>query len=123
VESACAVLEISPSAYYAAKRREENAPARDARDEELNAEITRVWKGKSRGVYGAQKVWREPQREGIEVARCTVERLMRARHCRGGGQAEVQSSRSTASAAYRSGAKRARAKAAPRFPISPRRAG
>jgi len=37
----------------------------------------RVWKGKWRGIYGARKVWRELSREGIEVARCTVERLMR----------------------------------------------
>ena len=37
----------------------------------------RVWKGKGRGVYGARKVWRELKREGMGVARCTVERLMR----------------------------------------------
>jgi putative transposase len=37
----------------------------------------RVWQGKGREVYGARKVWRELAREGIEVARCTVERLMR----------------------------------------------
>jgi putative transposase len=76
VEPACAVLEISPSTYYAAKKREENPPARDARDEELKEEITRVWKIKGRRVYGARKVWRELNREGITVARCTVERLM-----------------------------------------------
>ena len=77
MEPACAVLEIAPSTYYAAKRREENPPARDARDEELKKEIMRVWKEKGRGVYGARKVWRELSREGTEVARCTVERLMR----------------------------------------------
>ena len=38
----------------------------------------RVWKEKGRGVYGARKVWRELGREDIDVARCTVERLMRA---------------------------------------------
>jgi transposase InsO family protein len=76
VESACAALEIAPSTYYAAKKREEDPPARDARDEELKKEIMRVWKKKGRGVYGARKVWREMNREGIEVARCTVERLM-----------------------------------------------
>ena len=42
MEPACAVLEISPSTYYAAKKREENPPARDARDEELKKEIMRV---------------------------------------------------------------------------------
>lgn len=76
MEPACAVLEIVPSTYYAAKKREENPPARDARDEELKAEIMRVWKEKGRGVYGARKVWHELNREDIEVARCTVERLM-----------------------------------------------
>ena len=29
------------------------------------------------GVYGARKLWRQLHREGIPVARCTVERLMR----------------------------------------------
>ena len=55
MEPACAVLEISPSTYYAAKRREENPPARDARDEELKREIMRVWKEKGRGVYARGK--------------------------------------------------------------------
>ena len=77
MEPACAVLEISPSTYYAAKKREENPPARDARDEVLRKEVMRVWEEKGRGVYGARKVWLELRREGIEVARCTVERLMR----------------------------------------------
>jgi putative transposase len=76
VEPACAVLEISPSTYYAAKNREENPSARDARDGELKQEIMRVWKGKGRRLYGARKVWRELRRDGVEVARCTVERLM-----------------------------------------------
>ena len=70
-------MEIAPSTYYAAKKREEDPPARDARDEELKKEIMRVWKEKGRGVYGARKVWRELGREDIAVARCTVERLMR----------------------------------------------
>ena len=76
MEPACAVLEISPSTYYAAKKRKENPSARDARDEELKEEIMRVWKKKGRRLYGARKVWRELRREGITVARCTVERLM-----------------------------------------------
>jgi putative transposase len=50
------------------------------RDEWLKKEITRVWEDKNIGrrVYGARKVWRQLQREGICVARCTVERLMGA---------------------------------------------
>jgi putative transposase len=47
------------------------------RDEELLIEIRRVWK-ENYEVYGARKVWRQLNREGITVARCTVERLMRA---------------------------------------------
>lgn len=38
-------------------------------------EISRVWQ-ENRDVYGARKVWKQLNREGIEVARCTVERLM-----------------------------------------------
>lgn len=76
MEPACAVLEIPPSTYYAAKKREEEPSARDVRDEELKKQIMRVWKEKGRRVYGAQKVWRQLQREGCPVARCTVERLM-----------------------------------------------
>jgi putative transposase len=73
------VLEIRPSTYYAAKKREREASARDVRDAWLKKEITRVWTDKEIGrrVYGARKVWRQLQREGIVVARCTVERLMR----------------------------------------------
>ena len=45
----------------------------------------RVWADKKIGrrVYGARKVWRQLKREGTEVARCTVERLMRAHGWRG----------------------------------------
>lgn len=46
------------------------------RDEELKKEITRVWE-ENYGVYGARKIWCQLNREGITVARCTVERLMR----------------------------------------------
>ena len=77
MEPACAVLEIASSTYYAAKKRREEPSARDARDEELKKEIMRVWKEKGRQVYGARKVWRQLRREEIDVARCTVERLMR----------------------------------------------
>ena len=45
------------------------------RDEALKAEITRVHAA-NYGVYGARKVWLALNREGITVARCTVERLM-----------------------------------------------
>jgi putative transposase len=51
-------------------------PQRLKRDLELSDDINRVWKENYR-VYGARKVWRQMNREGIRVARCTVERLMR----------------------------------------------
>ena len=72
-------LPIAPSTYYEHKRRErkpERMPARSRRDSELRVQIRRVWESNF-GVYGARKVWRQLQREGVEVARCTVERLMR----------------------------------------------
>ncbi len=39
-------------------------------------EIERVWRAKLQ-VYGADKVWHQLGREGIAIARCIVERLMR----------------------------------------------
>jgi putative transposase len=73
VEPICRVLPIAPSTYYDATRRP--ASARALRDQELKAEIGRVH-AEHFGVYGARKVWRQLHREGIVVARCTVERLM-----------------------------------------------
>jgi putative transposase len=79
VEPVCAALEFPASTYYAAKKRERKPSPRDIRDEQLKKEIKRVWEDRKKGrkVYGARKVWRQLRREGIEVARCTVERLMR----------------------------------------------
>ncbi|MGW3473794.1 IS3 family transposase [Saccharopolyspora sp. NPDC000995] len=66
--------EIAQSTYYAAKPRPESARA--ARDRELTEKIERVHED-NYGVYGARKVWAELNRQGSDVARCTVERLMR----------------------------------------------
>jgi hypothetical protein len=74
VESICAVLEFPPSTYWAAKKRESKPSTRAVRDEWLKGGILRVWHGPGRGLYGARKVWSQLNREGIEVARCTVER-------------------------------------------------
>ncbi|MDT0345703.1 IS3 family transposase [Streptomyces litchfieldiae] len=74
VEPICAQIQVAPSTYYAAKTRPRSA--RSLRDEELCKEISRVYE-ENYGVYGARKVWRQLRREGIDVARCTVERLMR----------------------------------------------
>ena len=78
-EPICKVLPIAPSTYYAhhAQRRD---PARRScraqRDEVLRSEVTRVF-AQNFEVYGVRKVWRQLMREGVDVARCTVERLMR----------------------------------------------
>jgi putative transposase len=68
---------IAPSSYYAYKARP--ASPRALRDAQLAVEIRRVFVDPQlgRGLYGARKVWRQLGREGIRVARCTVERLMR----------------------------------------------
>jgi transposase InsO family protein len=73
------VLQVAPSAYrrHAARQREpELRSARAKRDALLIPQIERVWQANMR-VYGATKVWKQMNREGISVARCTVERLMR----------------------------------------------
>ena len=85
VERICKVLAIAPSTYHAhAARRAkpETAPARVRRDAMLSFEIKRVFKENFQ-VYGVRKVWRQLQREGVEVARCTVTRLMRLMGLRG----------------------------------------
>lgn len=85
VEPICAVLPIAPATYYAHRSRAQNPdlrPERAKRDEELRAKIRRVHE-ENFNVYGAEKVWRQLKREGVEVARCTVERLMRAMGLRG----------------------------------------
>lgn len=66
-------VEIAPSTYYALKSRPESARA--ARDRELVEQIERVHED-NYSVYGARKVWAQLNRQGTEVARCTVERLM-----------------------------------------------
>jgi transposase InsO family protein len=79
VEPICAELPIAPSRYYEQKGREvdpQRRPPRLRRDEVLEVAFRRVWEENFR-VYGARKVWRQLNREGIPVARCTVERLMR----------------------------------------------
>ena len=65
---------IAPNTYYVHKKRPPSA--RSVRDEFLKDEIARVW-GTNLEVYGADKIWTQLNREGIRVARCTVERLMR----------------------------------------------
>ena len=85
VEPICEVLPIAPSTYYEQKVRQADPgrqPARARRDAELREAIPRVWQ-ENFSVYGPRKVWKQLKREGIEVARCTVERLMRDLGLRG----------------------------------------
>jgi len=79
VEPICRVLPIAPSTFHEHAARRANPsrlPARAQRDAELQVEIRRVFEENLR-VYGVRKVWRQLRREGVQVARCTVARLMR----------------------------------------------
>ena len=80
VEPVCRVLPIAPSTYHlnAAKRVDPaKLSLRAKRDLALKPEMARVF-ADNFGVYGVRKVWRQMQREGFDVARCTVARLMRS---------------------------------------------
>ena len=79
VEPICKVLPIAPSTYYLHAARNANPSLRPARvkyDEDLSDQIRRIWEENFQ-AYGARKVWLQLRREGKNVARCTVERLMR----------------------------------------------
>jgi transposase InsO family protein len=79
VEPICRVIEIAPSTYHAhvARRdKPETAPPRVKRDVMLSIEIKRVF-DENFQVYGVRKVWRQLLREGHDVGRCTVARLMK----------------------------------------------
>jgi putative transposase len=85
VEPICAVLPIAPSTYYKHKARQADPlllPARARRDQVLKGHIRRV-RQENFEVYGVRKVWRQMKLEGIDVARCTVRRLMREMGLRG----------------------------------------
>lgn len=79
VESICAVLtqhgvKIAPSTYYDSRGREPSA--RELSDERWKPIILTTWE-KQRKVLGARKLWLRLRRDGHDIARCTVERLMR----------------------------------------------
>lgn len=79
VEPICSVLPIAPSTYYEHRARKldpDRRPDRVKSDDDLRPRVQRVW-DENFAVYGADKVWRQLKRERVEVARCTVERLMR----------------------------------------------
>lgn len=79
VKPICRVLPVAPSSYHerVAQRRDPGRQtARSQRDESLKPEVMRVF-GENFSVHGVRKVWQQMQREGFDVARCTVQRLMR----------------------------------------------
>jgi transposase InsO family protein len=102
VEPIYAVLPIAPSTYFLRKAQQQDATKRSARaqrDDELRAAIQRVWDDNDE-VYGPRTVWRQLRREGVCIARCTVERLMHAMSLRGvsRGRAWVITTRAEAAA-------------------------
>jgi transposase InsO family protein len=85
VEPICTLLPIAPSTYFLHKAQQAQPATRSARaqrDDDLRAAIQRIW-DENEQVYGPRKVWKQLRREGRCVARCTVERLMRAMGLRG----------------------------------------
>jgi putative transposase len=79
VEPICNVLPIAPSTYYnhlAQRADPVRLSDRARRDAVLRPEILRVFEGNWR-VYGVRKIWRQLGREGFDIARCTVTRLMK----------------------------------------------
>ena len=73
------MLQIAPSGYWrhaAHQRNPQLRCPRAQRDDTLVPHVERVWQANMR-VYGADKVWKQMNREGVVIARCTVERLMR----------------------------------------------
>ncbi len=69
---------FAPSSYYEARSRPPSARA--LRDEALKGVIAAEYDDNYR-VYGARKMWLHLRGMGIDVARCTVERLMRVWAC------------------------------------------
>ena len=91
VEPICDVLQVAPSAYrrHAARTRDPSLLSpRAQRDAQLQPKIQQVWNSNFQ-VYGADKVWKQMNREGQTVARCTVERLMRGMGLRGAMRGKV----------------------------------
>ncbi len=85
VEPICAVLPIAPSTYFLRKAQQQDPTMRSARaqrDDELRAAIQRVWNDNQQ-VYGPRKVWKQLRRDGLRVARCTIERVMHLMGLRG----------------------------------------
>ncbi|ABI59619.1 Integrase, catalytic region [Nitrosomonas eutropha C91] len=84
-------MQVAPSGYrryFAQQRNPALRSARVLRDDELLPQIQRVWQTNMQ-VYGADKVWRQLKREDVQVARCTVERLMKRLGLKGARRGKV----------------------------------
>ena len=75
----CRVLGIAPSTFYSFKAGERDPALASDRAKQDRLDMAAIKKAfdDSRGRYGARKVWHQLRREGREIARCTVERLMK----------------------------------------------
>ena len=85
VEPICKVLQLAPSTYHdhvAKRANPEKLSVRAKRDMALKPEITHLFAGNF-AAYGVRKVWRQLKREMLDVARCTVERLMKEMELQG----------------------------------------
>ena len=85
VEPMCKILQIAPSTYYerrAIARDPDRASCRAKSDAALSVKIDAAWED-NRKLYDARKIWHVLRRDGEDVARCTVERLMRVRGIKG----------------------------------------
>jgi len=85
-------LQIAPSTYYDFKAKQKDPEKRSSReksDEYFCKEIQRVWEANFQ-VYGARKIWHQLNRDGIMIARCTVERLMRTMGLQGAVRGKVK---------------------------------
>ncbi len=79
VEPICRVLPTAPSTYHervAQRCDPSRLSPRAQRDEAMKPKVRRVFDANF-NVYGVRKVWQQMQREGFDIARCAVERLMR----------------------------------------------
>lgn len=76
VEFICAQLQVAPSTYYAAKKRQVAPSARAVRDAVMAQVLLVLWVA-NRKVYGADKLWKAARRAGHDIGRDQVARLMR----------------------------------------------
>ena len=85
VEPICRVLQIAPATFHrhAAIARNPELASDRAKQDTVDLEKIKAVHGRSRGRYGARKVWHQLRRDGHDIARCTVERLMHLQELQG----------------------------------------